>query len=175
MTPPVVVPERALTLHGAQLCWAVLHRKKKIENRSWTIKPGWYALHCSKKVVPNRKYGKGKKKNGTYPGLTQLQKKLCGLRLPAESELAHFHGHLLGVFRIGRRWSYKECSANPWAVRQKSKSNKSWCYEIVQVFDLSSAGPLPALGKQGIVWEIPQTARAQLARRLRQMRRKSQE
>ena len=33
-----------ITLHGAQLSWAVLHGHKRVENRHFCMKAGWYAL-----------------------------------------------------------------------------------------------------------------------------------
>merc|ERR1712039_386118 len=79
------VPEVALTIRGRQLCWAILKRKKTLENRSWKLKPGWYALHCSSQ-------------NWRRQALTLQQKVLCGKGLPTEAALRHFRGQLLGVF-----------------------------------------------------------------------------
>ena len=36
---------KCLTLKGALISEAILCGLKKIENRTWVIKPGWYALH----------------------------------------------------------------------------------------------------------------------------------
>jgi hypothetical protein len=42
-TPAVVT--HGITLKGARLSWAILKRRKVIENRSIKLSPGWYALH----------------------------------------------------------------------------------------------------------------------------------
>ena len=42
-TPGTVT--KGLTLRGAQTNWAILNGHKLIENRTWRIAPGWYALH----------------------------------------------------------------------------------------------------------------------------------
>jgi len=159
-----LVPENALTLRGAQLCWAILHRKKTVENRSWKLRPGWYALHCSKKCVPRRRYRKINRKI-TLNILTPQQKASCGKALPAEDALQHFYGQLLGVFRIGERWAYEQCTQDCWAVQQKSKLGTSWCYEIAEVLDLS-ATPVQAEGTQ-LSWKLSRSLRLKLAKLMR--------
>lgn len=147
------VPENALTLCGTQLCWSVLHRKKTLENRSWRLKPGWYALHCSSTA-----YGVNR--------LTPKQKSSCGKDLPEEEALQHYRGQLLGVFRIGERWTYEQCKKDCWAVRQESKKHgTSWCHEIAEVVNLSAA-PLKATGTQ-LTWKLPRAVRVKLAHRMR--------
>lgn len=36
---------RAITMKGALISEAILRGYKTVENRTWVIKPGWYALH----------------------------------------------------------------------------------------------------------------------------------
>lgn len=44
---------RAITLRGALLSEAILLGQKRVENRTWSIKPGWYALHTGAgKITP---------------------------------------------------------------------------------------------------------------------------
>eukprot|EP00747_Dinoflagellata_sp_TGD_P166724 gnl/TRDRNA2_/TRDRNA2_189966_c0_seq1.p1 gnl/TRDRNA2_/TRDRNA2_189966_c0~~gnl/TRDRNA2_/TRDRNA2_189966_c0_seq1.p1 ORF type:complete len:354 (+),score=54.03 gnl/TRDRNA2_/TRDRNA2_189966_c0_seq1:33-1064(+) len=152
------VPERALTLVGGQLCWAVLHRKKTLENRSWRIKPGWYALHCSVKKAWNPWV-----LASSNCELTAQQRAACGKGLPTERALEHFYGQLLGVVRIGKCRSYEACKQNAWAVRMESRSGKSWSHEIVDVVDLSTRGAFPLQGER-LSWRVPPAARKKLAK-----------
>ena len=36
---------KCITMKGALISEAILRGYKKVENRNWVIKPGWYALH----------------------------------------------------------------------------------------------------------------------------------
>ena len=36
---------KCITMKGALISEAILRGYKKVENRTWVIKPGWYALH----------------------------------------------------------------------------------------------------------------------------------
>lgn len=147
------VPTRAITISGAQRCWLVLRRKKVIENRSVRLKPGCYALHCSKIPCSLK--------------LTRKQRISCGKTLPPdELELApRFCGHVVGVVQIGAAKSYAECAMLPWAERRAGPSGKSWCMKITKAVDLSSVGPFPVAGGQQ-VWRLAPETRRELARRL---------
>jgi hypothetical protein len=43
--------DRALTLQGAQQVLAILRGKKLVENRSWRIPVGWYAIHAGAQFI----------------------------------------------------------------------------------------------------------------------------
>eukprot|EP00971_Amphidinium_carterae_P136062 2696046-Amphidinium_carterae.1 len=60
LIPGFVIPVKgcpdseAITLQGAQQVMAILNGVKLIENRSWKIPCGWYALHAGYKVEKRR-------------------------------------------------------------------------------------------------------------------------
>jgi len=147
------VPVRAFTICGAQRCWLVLRRKKVIENRTFKIPPGWYALHCSKRPCSCN--------------LTKKQRISCGKTLPpVEHELApHFCGQILGAVHVGSAGSYADCASLPWAERQEGVNGKSWCMMITKVVDLRRFGLFPVSGDRK-VWRLAAETRRELARRL---------
>ena len=42
---------KALTLRGPLLSEAILQGQKRVENRTWSIPPGWYALHTGSGTI----------------------------------------------------------------------------------------------------------------------------
>eukprot|EP00930_Biecheleria_cincta_P041202 TRINITY_DN28213_c0_g1_i1.p1 TRINITY_DN28213_c0_g1~~TRINITY_DN28213_c0_g1_i1.p1 ORF type:complete len:246 (-),score=26.26 TRINITY_DN28213_c0_g1_i1:98-835(-) len=49
--PDVVAVTEALTLQGAQQVLAILRGHKLVENRSWQIPTGWYAIHAGSQMI----------------------------------------------------------------------------------------------------------------------------
>lgn len=91
-----------LTIKGARLTWAILHRYKLIENRAYPLPKGWIGLHV----------GSGKLDPERDAELVRLCKDI-----PREADLPH--GVILGAVRIDGSCSVAECegtSLEPWAL-----------------------------------------------------------
>ena len=92
-----------LTLKGAQLSWAILERRKPIENRHIKLPPGWIALHTGQGKLPAARSAELKEQ--------------CGSALPDEQSLPH--GFIIGAIRIDRACMPADCSGTlsaPWAT-----------------------------------------------------------
>lgn len=88
-----------LTLRSAQLTLAVLLGLKRIENRHFSMRPGWYVLHT-----------------GTKMSSHESQRALLASvpNMPAEAELPH--GAIVGAFEISHVLTLDECEeTEPWA------------------------------------------------------------
>ena len=88
-----------ITLRGAQLTRAILTRDQRVENRHFTMKPGWYALHT-----------------GANMSLHESQHALlASLRaMPGEASLPHCA--IVGAVQISHALSFDECKGTePWA------------------------------------------------------------
>jgi len=81
--PSVADVCEALTLQGSQQVLAILRGYKLIENRSWKIPVGWYALHAGSQVITEDRADRVKQ---MWPDV------------PAEVSLPH--GAILGLFYI---------------------------------------------------------------------------
>lgn len=89
----------AFTVQGPAQAFAMLTGRKLVENRSWGISPGWYALHV------------GMRRDSEW-GLKASQ--ICP-DLPPEEELLDFFGAIVGVLLITEQRYVEECNGNPWA------------------------------------------------------------
>ena len=90
---------RALTLKGAQYNWAILNGYKIIENRTWRIKPGWYALHTGL---------------GATTKEVQLRMRSLVSSIPEERSLTK--GVIVGAVHISHSLDQRECTICPWAT-----------------------------------------------------------
>ena len=89
----------AFTLRGAQLTYAVLSGAKRVENRHFSMKPGWYALHTGSSTVSHE---------SQYP----LMAGVSGM--PKEADLPH--ACIVGAVRISHALSLEQCEpTEPWA------------------------------------------------------------
>ena len=84
--------EKALTLQGAQQALAILSGYKLIENRSWKIPRGWYALHCGSQMISD---DRAERVRQAWPSA------------PPEESLPH--GVIMGLFYISMRVTPEEC------------------------------------------------------------------
>lgn len=78
---------RCITMKGALISEAILCGYKKVENRTWSIKPGWYALHT----------GAGKIEKPTKLVVTQNWPP--GIPMPNDSDLPR--SAIVGLIHIG--------------------------------------------------------------------------
>ena len=91
-----------LTLKGASLNWAILHRHKTIENRSVRLPLGWVALHT----------GMGK-----LPAVRAAELHEQCPDIPAEEALPH--GVIVGAMRVDGACEVADCAgtaSQPWAI-----------------------------------------------------------
>ena len=88
-----------ITLRGAQLTRAILTGDKRVENRHFTMKPGWYALHTGAKMSSHE----------------SQHALLASLRaMPGEASLPHCA--IVGAVQISHALSFDECKGTePWA------------------------------------------------------------
>lgn len=120
-----------LTLKGAQLTWAILHRHKTIENRHIRIPPGWVALHTGMGKLDQQRSAEIKAR--------------CGDALPEEHVLPH--GFIVGAMRVDRACVPADCMgtpSEPWA-------SGPICNVIGAVLTLDE--PVPHKGALGL-WRI---------------------
>ena len=82
-----MVDIKCITMKGGLISEAILRGYKKVENRKWVIKPGWYALHT----------GSGKIEKPTRIVITQNWP--AGIPIPSDSELPK--AAIVGLIRIG--------------------------------------------------------------------------
>lgn len=142
--PGAAAPElvtHALTVQGPQQARAMLSGRKLIENRSWRIPPGWYALHVGNKSLEEAL------------GRSWVER-LRAAWPDAPPEQALPRGALVGLLRLeeGRRPS--RCPPGDlWAVGPL-------CHPIAEA--LALARPVRHHGSQGL-WPIPEPARVRLA------------
>lgn len=88
-----------ITLRGARLTWAVLAGVKRVENRHFRMKPGWYALHTGAKTSSHESQD---------PLLNAVE------GMPREADLPH--SCIVGVIEISHSLGLDECVAKePWA------------------------------------------------------------
>ena len=89
-----------ITLRGAQLTHAILLGHKKVENRHFAMKPGWYALHTGAKASAHES------QHALLAAITP--------RLPDEMALPH--SSIVGAIRISHALTLEQCAhAEPWA------------------------------------------------------------
>lgn len=89
----------ALTLRGAQLSSSILHGHKRVENRQFVMRPGWYALHTGQKM-------------DVHESQLPLLRSIAGL--PSEQSLPH--SSIVGAIEISHALSQEQCQhVEPWA------------------------------------------------------------
>ena len=126
-----------LTLKGGQLCWAILHNHKTIENRHIRLSPGWYAAHI----------GQGKMDAARAARLaTQV-----GPGLPPEASLPH--GCIIGALRIDGSCAIEDCANTP----SEEWASGPVCNVVGAVATLPGA-PVSHKGALGL-WPIDAEAR----------------
>ena len=88
----------AFTLKGAQLTLAVLSGIKRVENRHFQMKPGWYAVQTGASTRSHE---------SQYPLLDAIP------GMPAEEDLPH--SAIVGAVRITHALSLEQCAGEEWA------------------------------------------------------------
>lgn len=126
---------KALTLRGAQYNHCILEGHKTIENRSWRIAPGWYALHT----------GAGKS-----DAATQQRLRLLVPSVPDEASLPK--GVIVGAINISHSLTEAECASSPWATGPI-------CNVVAETVALPR--PVPHKGALGL-WNIDASVLAEL-------------
>lgn len=118
----------ALTLQGAQQVLAILRGYKLIENRSWEIAEGWYALHSGAKEIEEER---AERVRQVWPDA------------PAESSLPHCA--IMGLFYVHSRCAPGDC--RPGYVWARGPI----CHIISKAVELPR--PVPCPGRRGL-WEL---------------------
>ena len=98
---PAVRPSEvttAITIKGAQLAWAILRGFKRVENRAFTMRAGWYAVHTGKaeSVIESQR--------SLLEGVASL---------PSEETLPH--SVIVGAIEISHALRMPQCQHEPWA------------------------------------------------------------
>ncbi|CAK9052565.1 Hypothetical protein SCF082_LOCUS28745 [Durusdinium trenchii] len=139
----------ALTVQGPQQGLAMVNGLKQVENRSWQIPTGWYALHVGAK--PLKALGKAwvYRMEEAWPDA------------PAEETLPS--SCIIGLIRISDHRHPSECETSQkiWAVGPI-------CHIIDEAIELPR--PIPARGHAGL-WPLSTAARVELLQQLPQGRR----
>ena len=94
-----------ITLRGAQLTHAILLGHKKVENRHFAMKPGWYALHTGAKASAHES------QHALLAAITP--------QLPDEMALPH--SSIVGAIRISHALTLEQCACRAvglWSGRQ---------------------------------------------------------
>jgi hypothetical protein len=128
------------TVQGPAQALAMLTGRKLIENRSWQIPPGWYALHC------------GSKRESEW-GLRAGE--ICP-DLPKEAELRHLFGSIIGLLHITEQRAVEECSGNAWAFGPV-------CHLVAGAVQFEV--PIKYRGNQGL-WQLPSEELQQVLKQL---------
>lgn len=121
---------RAFTLKGALYAEAIISKKKRVENRHFSIRPGYYFLHV----------GQGK--------LSKDRERLIhsiSADLPGEADLCDYKSKVLGVVHVKGSFKLSEVETNdPWATGPI-------CNEIDEVYRFDT--PVSAKGSLSI-WDL---------------------
>lgn len=88
----------AFTLRGAQLTYAVLNGHKRVENRHFALKPGWYALHTGAKTSSHKS-----------------QESLLRSVPDMAPELSLPHSAVVGAVCVSHALRIEQCASEPWA------------------------------------------------------------
>merc|ERR1712061_397590 len=126
--------QKAFTVQGPHQALAMIQGKKLIENRSWPIPCGWYAIH----VGSARGSYWGRKVASHHPELPQDEEALTGIPF----------GAIVGLIFIAEQRSVVECNKDFWA-------RGPICHVISKAKQL--ANPIPARGSQGL-WMLGEEA-----------------
>ena len=92
---------RGLTLKGALYNHCILNGHKRVENRPFRIKPGWYALHT----------GVGKL---AAEDAKRIHARMGGACLPDECSLPH--GVIVGAVHFCGGLKHSDCAEDHWAT-----------------------------------------------------------
>tara|TARA_X000001036_G_scaffold33877_1_gene27661 strand:- start:5195 stop:5836 length:642 start_codon:yes stop_codon:yes gene_type:complete len=128
---------RGLTLKGGFLNKLILDGHKVVENRSWIIPPGWYALHT----------GKGSMKVGEFERLQSLFNAECAernLHPSMENYTKCRNTGICGVVHISHALPLDKMNGNRWA-------SGPFCHVISDAAFLNE--PIPCLGALGL-WKL---------------------
>lgn len=131
---------KAISLQGAQQVFAILRGVKLIENRSWRIPVGWYAIHAGAQMINEERAARTLE---AWPDA------------PREKDLPH--SAVVGLFYIKEHRSPHEC-----------KSGYIWargpvCHIISKAVELDS--PVWCAGDRGL-WSLSSSLRTQIHERL---------
>ena len=139
-TPAAVTS--VITLRGAQLAYAVLRGEKRVENRHFSMRPGWYALHVGAKT-------------GCHSSQEPLLQAVTAL--PPEAALPH--GVVVGAVRVSHSLPLEDCSdVEPWAFGP-----------VVNVIDACCRLETPVDAKGALsIWRLDPEAREAVQRQLEQ-------
>jgi hypothetical protein len=118
---------RGLTLKGPELTWAILDGRKLVENRTWRLSPGWYALHSGKGSLS-----------------AEAKMRLHALAPDAPEETSLPKSAIVGAIRVSHCLPLEACSQDPWATGPV-------CNVIAERAMLTS--PIPHRGALG-TWPI---------------------
>ncbi|CAE7326242.1 unnamed protein product [Symbiodinium natans] len=141
---PLELPTRALTVQGSQQGRAMITGRKLIENRSWRIPSGWYALHVGARPF-------------SALGDEWVQRlELAWPDAPPEGSLPSTR--IVGLIHISEQRQPSQCGGGQsvWAVGPI-------CHIIDEAMELPR--PLAARGQPGL-WKLSPGIQEQLARQL---------
>ncbi|CAK0874500.1 unnamed protein product, partial [Prorocentrum cordatum] len=131
---------QGLTLQGAQQVLAILKGVKLIENRSWKIPLGWYAIHAGSKLINEER---GARTREAWP------------EVPPEESLPH--GAILGLFCVHRHLAPQKC--RPGYIWARGPV----CHLISKAIELPR--PIFCSGGGGL-WSLPPWALAEIGKQL---------
>ena len=119
---------KALTLQGAQQVYAILRGIKLLENRTWAIPSGWYALHSGAQQINEER------RQRTLEAWPDV---------PDEESLPH--RAIAGLFYVQRHCAPKDCTPNYiWA-------RGPVCNVISKAIEFER--PIPCRGDRGL-WDL---------------------
>ncbi len=128
---------RGLTLKGGFLNKLILDGHKVVENRSWVIPPGWYALHTGKACM----------KVSEFEKLMSLFNADCAernLQPSMENYTKCRNAGICGVVHISHALPLDKMNGNRWA-------SGPFCHVISDAAFLNE--PIPCLGALGL-WKL---------------------
>eukprot|EP00746_Dinoflagellata_sp_MGD_P133283 gnl/MRDRNA2_/MRDRNA2_66975_c0_seq2.p1 gnl/MRDRNA2_/MRDRNA2_66975_c0~~gnl/MRDRNA2_/MRDRNA2_66975_c0_seq2.p1 ORF type:complete len:164 (-),score=20.16 gnl/MRDRNA2_/MRDRNA2_66975_c0_seq2:72-563(-) len=115
--------------------------RKLVENRSWRIPPGWYALHV----------GAQRDSNWHHKAMS------VDPSLPGEEQLADHFSSIVGLLRMTEGCSIEQCNGHPWAFGPV-------CHVISHA--IYFAKPIKSSGASGL-WDLTRENKAKIEVQLR--------
>lgn len=140
--PATRAVSQALTLQGGQQVLAILRGRKLIENRSWRIPAGWYALHSGSQVISDER---AERVRQVWPDA------------PAEESIPH--GAILGLFHVHSHRPVEDC--RPGYVWARGPI----CHIISKAIEFK--GPIRCRGGRGL-WQLEAWQLAKVQEELQQ-------
>ncbi len=128
---------RGLTLKGGFLNKLILDGHKAVENRSWIIPPGWYALHTGKGSMNASEHIK-------IVSLFDAERAERNLQPSMENYWKCCNNGICGVVHISHALPLDKMNGNRWATGP-------FCHVISDVAFLNE--PIPCLGALGL-WKL---------------------